>query len=429
MAYLLYDLFLLLSMVFLLPWYVIRGCVRGKGRQGLRERLGFLSPSTLALLKGRQVIWIHAVSVGETRAAVPLIKSLRITYPDAVLLLSNVTETGREIAESIPEIDVCIYFPIDFSAAVRRAVKTVNPALMLIVETEIWPQFVRMCHKQDVPVVLVNGRISDRSFPRYKLVKRLLEPVLAQIKFFCMQSELDARRIELLGANPESIHVSGNIKFDQSEISTGALDSDRLRAQFGIAPETKVWVAGSTHQGEDEIVVRVYQQLLQTFPDFILILVPRHPHRSRYVSDLLTKAGVTWYLRSDNVFPPLKGGSVLLVDTLGEMLSFYTVADTVFVGGSLVPVGGHNILEASMVKKPVVFGPWMQNFKDIAKFISAAQGFGAVQDEEELRQLLTQLLHDKDLRCSAGARGAAILEQHAGATRKTIEVVRQVLEV
>ncbi|MDD2556833.1 MAG: 3-deoxy-D-manno-octulosonic acid transferase [Desulfuromonas sp.] len=427
MAYLLYDLLLLLSMVVLLPWYVIRGCVRGKARQGLRERLGFLAPRVLAVLKGRQVIWIHAVSVGETRAAVPLIKKLRLAYPNAVLLLSNVTETGREIAESIPEIDVCIYFPIDFSAAVRRAVRTVNPALVLIVETEIWPQFVRICHKHKVPVVLVNGRISDRSFPRYKLVGSLLKPVLANITFFCMQSELDARRIGCLGASAEKIHVSGNIKFDQSGISTEELDSKRLRAQFGIAPEARVWVAGSTHQGEDEIVVRVYQQLLQAFPDLILILVPRHPHRCRQVSELLSKAGVTWYLRSDNVFPPLTGGSVLLVDTLGEMLSFYTMADTVFVGGSLVPVGGHNILEASMVEKPVMFGPWMQNFKDIAKFISAAQGFGEVHDEEELKQLLTQLLRDKDLSRSAGAQGATILQQHAGATRKTIEVVRQVL--
>ncbi|MFA5701830.1 MAG: 3-deoxy-D-manno-octulosonic acid transferase [Desulfuromonas sp.] len=427
MVYLLYDILLLLSMVFLLPWYVIRGCVRGKGRQGLRERLGFLSPRVLAILKGRQVIWIHAVSVGETRAAVPLIKKLRLTYPDAVLLLSNVTETGREIAESIPEIDVCIYFPIDFSAAARHVVRKVNPALVLIVETEIWPQFVRMCHERAIPVVLVNGRISDRSFPRYRLVDRLLKPVLAQITFFCMQSELDACRIALLGANAENICVSGNIKFDQSGTPAEDLDSKHLRAQFGIASEAKVWVAGSTHQGEDEIIVRVYQRLLQSFPDLILILVPRHPHRSRQVGELLSKAGVTWYLRSDNTFPPLPGGSVLLVDTLGEMLSFYTVADVVFVGGSLVPVGGHNILEASMVEKPVMFGPWMQNFKDIAKYISTAQGFGEVHDEGELHQLLTELLHDQDMGRSAGARGAAVLQQHAGATRKTIAVVRQVL--
>lgn len=427
MVYLLYDILLLLSMVFLLPWYVIRGCVRGKGRQGLRERLGFLSPRVVAILKGRQVIWIHAVSVGETRAAVPLIKKLRLTYPDAVLLLSNVTETGREIAESIPEIDVCIYFPIDFSAAARRVVRKVNPALVLIVETEIWPQFVRMCHERAIPVVLVNGRISDRSFPRYRLVDRLLKPVLAQITFFCMQSELDACRIALLGANAENICVSGNIKFDQSGTPAKDLDSKHLRAQFGIASEAKVWVAGSTHQGEDEIIVRVYQRLLQSFPDLILILVPRHPHRSRQVGELLSKAGVTWYLRSDNTFPPLPGGSVLLVDTLGEMLSFYTVADVVFVGGSLVPVGGHNILEASMVEKPVMFGPWMQNFKDIAKYISTAQGFGEVHDEGELHQLLTELLHDQDMGRSAGARGAAVLQQHAGATRKTIAVVRQVL--
>ncbi|MFO7830755.1 MAG: 3-deoxy-D-manno-octulosonic acid transferase [Desulfuromonadaceae bacterium] len=428
MVYLLYDIVLLLGMVVLIPWYLVRGCIRGKMRQGLRERLGFISSSELETIKGRRVIWIHAVSVGETRAAIPLIKGLRRTYPDAALVLSNVTETGREIAESIPEIDLRIYFPVDFSLTVARALDTIKPALVLIVETELWPQFVRKCKQRAIPVMLVNGRISDRSFPRYRRVGALVLPVLRQISSFCMQSQQDASRIEALGADPEHIHVSGNVKFDQGEISCSSADVAALRAKFALPAQTKIWVAGSTHQGEDEIVIRIYRKLLYVFPDLILILVPRHPHRCRQIGELLTQENMEWRLRSSQSETQLRHGDVLLVDTLGEMVEFYTIADVVFVGGSLVPVGGHNILEASMVNKPVLFGPHMQNFKEIAQYIISAQGFGKVAGEAELEQLLTRLLHNPEAAHAAGLSGSAILQQHAGATAHTLAVARELLE-
>ncbi|MCA1796500.1 MAG: 3-deoxy-D-manno-octulosonic acid transferase, partial [Geobacteraceae bacterium] len=342
MVYLLYDIVLLLGMVVLIPWYIVRGCIRGKMRQGLRERLGFVSAAGLDAIDGRQVLWIHAVSVGETRAAIPLIKALRRTYPDAALVLSNVTETGREIAESIPDIDLRIYFPVDFSLAVTRALDTIKPSLVLIVETELWPQFVRKCKQRSIPVMLVNGRISDRSFPRYRRVRALVRPVLHQISSFCMQSQQDASRIEFLGASPERVHVSGNVKFDQGEITPANLDLTELRTRFALQEQAKIWVAGSTHQGEDEIVIRIYRQLLRTFSDLILILVPRHPHRCRQIGELLAQEDLEWRLRSSVNETLLQPGGVLLVDTLGEMLDFYALANVVFVGGSLVPVGGHN---------------------------------------------------------------------------------------
>lgn len=428
MVYLLYDIVLLLGMVVLIPWYLVRGCIRGKMRQGLRERLGFISAAGLHEIKGRRVIWIHAVSVGETRAAIPLIKGLRRTYPDAALVLSNVTETGHEIAESIPDIDLRIYFPVDFSLTVARALDTLKPALVLIVETELWPQFVRKCKQRGIPVMLVNGRISDRSFPRYKRVGALVRPVLRQISSFCMQSQQDARRIESLGANPANIYVSGNVKFDQGEISCSSADVAELRAKFALQPQAKIWVAGSTHQGEDEIVIRTYRKLLYDFPDLILILVPRHPHRCRQIGELLTQEDLQWCLRSSVIETPLQQGDVLLVDTLGEMVDFYTIADVVFVGGSLVPVGGHNILEASMVSKPVLFGPHMQNFKEISQYITSAQGFGKVADEAELEKLLIRLLRNPDVAHTAGLNGSAILHQHAGATAQTLAVARKLLE-
>jgi 3-deoxy-D-manno-octulosonic-acid transferase len=428
MVYLLYDILLLLGMTVLIPWYLIRGIARGKMRQGLRERLGFISPSALEAIKGRRVIWIHAVSVGETRAAIPLIRELRRTYPDAALVLSNVTETGREIAESISEIDVCFFFPVDFSLTVARALDSLKPKLVLIVETELWPQFVRKCYTRSIPVMLVNGRISDRSFPRYKKAGALLRPVLGQISTFCMQSEQDASRIETLGAAPERIHVSGNVKFDQGDISPEAIDMCALRSRFALQTHGKVWVAGSTHQGEDEVVIRVHRNLLQIFPDLTLVLVPRHPHRCRQIGDLLSHENLEWRLRSNEEGNHLKAGGVLLVDTLGEMLDLYSIADVVFVGGSLVPVGGHNILEASMVNKPVLFGPHMHNFKEIARHISAAQGFGEIADEAELEQMLTDLLQNLSTGKTAGLKGAAVLQRHAGATAHTLAQIRALME-
>jgi 3-deoxy-D-manno-octulosonic-acid transferase len=357
-----------------------------------------------------------------------LIKGLRGTYPDAALVLSNVTETGREIAESIPEIDLHIYFPVDFSLTVARALDAVNPALVLIVETELWPQFVRKCHQRKIPVMLVNGRISDRSFPRYKKVGVLLRPVLNQISSFCMQSQQDAHRIKVLGASLERIHISGNVKFDQGALDGSTFDTNELRSKFALQSKAKIWVAGSTHQGEDEMVIRIYRDLLQSFPDLLLILVPRHPHRCRQIGEILTQEEMDWRLRSTASETPLKPGSVLLVDTLGEMLEFYALADVVFVGGSLVPIGGHNILEASMVNKPVLFGPHMQNFKEIAQYIVSAQGFGEVADELELQQLLIHLLQNSEAAHTAGLNGAAILQQHAGATSQTLAVARELLE-
>ncbi|MDY0290838.1 MAG: 3-deoxy-D-manno-octulosonic acid transferase [Desulfuromonadaceae bacterium] len=428
MVYLLYDIVLLLGMVVLIPWYLVRGCIRGKVRQGLRERLGFISSAELDKISGRQTIWIHAVSVGETRAAIPLIKELRRVYPDTALVLSNVTETGRQIAESIAEIDVFIYFPVDFSLTVARALDAIKPALVLIVETELWPQFVRKCYQRSIPVMLVNGRISDRSFPRYKRLGALLHPVLHQISLFCMQSQQDASRIEALGAPSERIQITGNVKFDQGDSTPAPLDAAKLRVKFALQEGVKVWVAGSTHQGEDEIVIRTYRNLLKVFPNLILILVPRHPHRCRHIGELLTQEDLAWRLRSSVSKTPLEPGGVLLVDTLGEMLDFYTLANVVFVGGSLVPVGGHNILEASMVNKPVLFGPYMQNFKEIAQYVTAAQGFGEVADAAELEQLVTCLLQNPAVADTAGLNGAAILQQHAGATAHTLTVMKKLLE-
>ena len=426
MVYRLYDIALLLSSVILIPYYLFRGLRYGKTRRGLRERLGYFIPEQLALLEARKVIWIHAVSVGETRAAIPLLKGLRKTYPDACLVLSNVTETGRAIAREIPEIDVCLFFPFDLSWAVRRTLRLINPAVILIVETEIWPNFVRIAHENKVPVMLVNGRFSDRSFPRYFTIKRFVKPLLKMFSSFCMQTAQDARRARRIGAPIDKVVVTGNLKFDTiSSLQTLPKPED-VRAKFHISDGVPVWVAGSTHAGEEKIVADVALSLSKSKVDQILVLVPRHPERARNIGEDLTEMGLSWVLRSEiSDREKLQAGDVLLVDTIGEMLLFYSIAELVFVGGSLVPVGGHNLLEASLLNKPVLFGSFMQNFKEIANYVLESNAGIQVEGERQLLEKVELLLKSPNHCREMGRRGFDLLSKHAGATEKTlIEVAR-----
>ncbi len=425
MIYLLYDLILYLSALFLVPYYLYRGFRYGKARHGVRERLGLYAQDFRQLLSGRFVVWVHAVSVGETRAAIPLLKAIKKRYPDATLILSNVTETGRAIAADVAGIDHYIFFPFDLRWIVRKALNVIQPDMVIIVETEIWPNFVIEAKRQNIPLVLVNGRISDRSFPRYRMAGKLLEPILDSIAGFCMQSEQDSRRIRHLGAPAGRVQVTGNLKFDMQPPQIDPADIESLKRELKLPVNACIWVAGSTHDSEEKELVDVYQKLRKVCPDLFLILVPRHPERCRQVCDELTKLDVAITLRSavalmNKALPP---GEVMVVDTLGEMLKFYALADLVFVGGSLVPVGGHNVLEASLMKKPVLFGPYMQNFKEIARLLRAAHGGLQVKDSADLYRQMKLLLENPDEADRIGDNGAHLLHENQGATERTLTVI------
>lgn len=423
--YLLYDLVLLASAAVLIPYYLFRGWRRGKARRGIRERLGFYTAGQLAQVAGRKVLWVHAVSVGETRAAVPLLKRLKSLYPEHLLVLSNVTETGHQIARDLREVDLCLFFPFDLSWVVQRVLRQVRPDAVIIVETEIWPNFIQGAHENGIPVILVNGRISDRSFPRYRLARRLIAPILDQFSAFCMQTELDAERIVAMGARPERVSVTGNLKFDMQVHPVDSVERERLRGAFHLPPEAVIWVAGSTHAGEEEIVTAVYRDLVASGESLFLILVPRHPERCRPVREMLAGQRLDVGLRSalKERQSPFSPGEILLVDTLGEMLTFYALADLVFVGGSLVPVGGHNVLEASLMEKPVVFGSYMHNFKEISSLLLNEGAGLVVHDRLELMGAVRQLLGDAARRTAMGRAGAGLLERNAGATDKTVAVI------
>ncbi|HEY7746102.1 MAG TPA: 3-deoxy-D-manno-octulosonic acid transferase [Desulfuromonadales bacterium] len=427
--HLLYDLILLVAAAVLIPWYLLRGLRHGKVRRGIRERLGYYESDRLAPLAGRPVIWVHAVSVGETRAAIPLVRALKNAYPQSALVLSNVTETGHAIAGGIKEVDLCIFFPFDLSWVVRGALARINPSLIVIVETEIWPNFVRLAHQSGIPVLLVNGRISDRSYPRYRRARWLLRPILEQFSAFCMQTEQDAARIRGMGAPPGLVEVTRNLKFDMQATVPDPAAAAVLRQSLRLPDRASVWVAGSTHAGEEEVVLDVYHQLVGEGRDLILVLVPRHPERCRGIADMLNVRGIPFILRTaaESSAQMLAPGEVLLVDTVGEMLKLYAIADLVFVGGSLVAVGGHNVLEASLLKKPVIFGNYMHNFKEISQLLLAAGGGIQVAGRNDLPGAVKRLLDNVDEGRRMGERGHALLEANAGATEHTLAVIRRLL--
>lgn len=430
MVYQLYNLLLVLAALILLPYYLIRGIKYGKSRRGVRERLGYYDPQLLAALKKKPVVWIHAVSVGESRAAIPLIRKIHQDYPDHLVLLSNVTETGHAIALENPDVDHCIFFPFDFSWTVKRALSLIKPEAIVIVETEIWPNFTRRAGQLEIPLLLVNGRISDRSYPRYRFVRFLLRPVLETFSAFCMQSQADSERITALGALSSRVENTGNMKFDHELKIVSPEQIAINKKRFSLPENTAILVAGSTHDGEEKLLVEACNNIAEELDrDLILVLIPRHPERKKEVRSLLKSVGVTCRLRSrlEENAPLLAPRDVLLVDTLGEVLDFYSVADLVFVGGSFVPIGGHNLLEASLLSKPVLFGPHIHNFKEISKKLIRSGAGVMVADQSQFeRQSLTML---KDpARCKAmGEAGLTLVAENAGATERTMRHLAKVL--
>lgn len=430
MLYLLYDILLALASLVVIPLSLIRGMRTGKYRQGVAERFGCIDPARLVPLRGGgPVIWVHAVSVGETIAAKPLLAGLKRRFPGCRILLSQVTETGREIADGIGNADVTLYFPFDFGFAVRKALRLVDPALVVIVETEIWPNFLHAARTMAIPVLLANGRISDRSFPRYRRFKRLLAPVLDDFSSFCMQTDEDARRIGEMGGDSRRIAVARNLKYDLPAKRVYDDERSRLAAEYRLPPGAPVIVAASTHAGEESAVISAYKRLLNETP-CMLILAPRHPPRRNEVEELLRREGVPFTRRTalDSRTEPFAPGEALLVDTIGELMRLYACADLVFVGGSLVPIGGHNLLEPASLGKPTLFGPYMSNFREIARLVEESGAGVRIADPEGLLAAAKRLLADEAERLRLGENAFALMERTGGSTELHLDAAAALLE-
>jgi len=427
MFYLAYNFLSIFILIPVVCYHLYRSISRGRPA-ALAERFGFIPEAELSGIRNRPVIWLHAVSVGESIAARPLLKALRSRYPGHAILVSNTTETGRGTASSFPEKDLCIYFPFDFLPAVRRTLDSIRPELVIIMETEIWPNFTREAASRNIPVILANGRISDRSFARYLKFSWFFRHALQLFSRLCMQTETDCERIIAIGAPPGRTVKTGNLKYDIPFRQVDQDEKRHMKGQYSIPDGLLVLMAGSTHAGEEQIVIDTYRMLLPVLDGLFLVLVPRHPERAAEVASLLERAGIPFRRRT--ALPcseEFQKGEVLLVDTVGEMMDLYAISDVAFVGGSLVPTGGHNLLEPASLGVASVFGPHMSNFREIAELVLQYGAGVQVDSPEGLTESFRTLIASAELRRVLGLNGLKLMRDNGGATERHMEIVAEYL--
>ncbi|QMV64142.1 lipid IV(A) 3-deoxy-D-manno-octulosonic acid transferase [Pseudomonas berkeleyensis] len=371
-------------------------------------------------------IWVHAVSVGESIAAAPMIRALQARYPELPITVTCMTPTGSERIQAMfgGSVQHC-YLPYDLPWAAARFLDRVQPRLAVVMETELWPNHIHQCAKRGIPVALANARLSERSARGYARFRKLTAPMLAELSLIAVQTQAEAQRFLDLGARPDCVEVTGSIKFDlkiDAELLQRAVE---LRRQWQ-AEQRPVWIAASTHAGEDEIILAAHRQLLGTSPDALLLLVPRHPERFDSVYELCIKQGLTTRRRSTGESVQA-GDQVLLGDTMGELLFLYALADIAFVGGSLVVNGGHNLLEPAALGKPVLSGPHLFNFLEIAAQLREAGALGEAENQTQLAEKVAQLLSEPDAVQRMSQAGLAVLKANQGALERLLEGLRRLM--
>ena len=427
--YLLYSIIYILALLFLLPFEYIK---RPKGLRSrwLRERFGFYKfphPS-FSKEEQREILWIHAVSVGEAIAAVSLIKKIKEKHPDAEVIVSTVTDTGQKVAkERIGDAARIVYVPFDLPFAANNALKNIKPSLFIIMETELWPNIIRILSKRGIPVLLMNGRISERSFGGYKKLSFFIKNVLKNVSIFCMQNELYAERITELGAEPDKIKAIGNFKFD-TKPSPHIPEWTRIINITEQRTKSKefVIIAGSTHRTEEDLIIDAYIELKSDFHQLNLIIAPRHPERFREVEELIKKRGIEYKKRSDITGNgPQLTGTIILLDVIGELASVYGACDVAIIGGSFIKHGGQNPLEPAYWGKAIVCGPHMENFPFINDFYRHE---GAIRvDAENLHQKLKELLNSPEKMLSMGKIAKELYDKNSGSTDRAMAIIEKYL--
>jgi 3-deoxy-D-manno-octulosonic-acid transferase len=414
-----------LAMYLVTPIIVMRLLARGVRYRDYhrrwRERFGFYQGPTL-----RGSIWVHAVSVGEVNAAEPLIKALREAYVNAPLVVTTVTPTGSErVRQLFGDSVYHVYLPYDLPFAVSRFMQRVRPRLAIIVETEIWPNLYFACKKRGIPLMIVNARLSERSLRGYRPLQGLVRSALGCVRQIAAQSRTDAARYRLLGVEPARIVVSGNLKFDMPVPYAAVQAGEELRRKWGhLRP---VWIAGSTHEGEELPVLEAHLQVLKRLPDALLLIAPRHPERFRLVESSVRSLGFSMATRSaDRV--PSAAHQVFVIDAMGELMQFYAAADLAFVGGSLVPIGGHNVLEPAALSRPVLVGPHTFNFEEITLTLIGEGAAVRLADASELGTAVLQLLRDAERRKSMGMHARVVFDSERGAVQRVMELIDKQLQ-
>jgi 3-deoxy-D-manno-octulosonic-acid transferase len=430
--YLAYSFLLTLGFLILVPRFIFHAFSHGKYVAGFRERLGSVAANRD---EKRPVIWLHCVSVGETQAARPLVQRLRKEFPEYALVVSTITLTGQRLARDVFKNDSAniFYFPFDWRWTVRRALANVKPAAVLLMETELWPNFLRECQVQRIPVALVNGRISRQSFRRYRLIKFFLRRVLSCLDIAIMQSQADANRLHTLGFRAEQLFTSGNLKFDAGLMSATTSTTTYLRERFNLDQGAALILAASTHAPEEKILLDSFQRLKRGEQKPRLMIAPRHPERFQEVASLLQSSGLTWVRRTASAGPTDFSCEAILLDTIGELPAVYSLAAIVFVGGSIANKGGHNVLEPAADGACVVTGAHTDNFEAIVNLLveyRAIVQLPPVQDRDAahtLSEVLGDLLMKPELREELGSRARQLVVTNRGAADKTIQLISPIL--
>src|ERR1043166_4219033 len=447
--YFLYSILLGLGVAALLPRFVLDALRHGKYAAGLRERAGSLPRFDAG---GRPVVWLHCVSVGEAQAARRLARAFAEGYPGHALVVSTTTQTGQAVAREVfaDTAALVFYFPFDWAWSVRRGLGAVNPSAVLVMETELWPRFFRECRRRGVPVALVNGRVSEKSFRRYRLIRFFIRRVLGDLRLAAMQTDADAARGRALRPDAARVRVTGNVKFDLEDAGEQPLTGE-LRRRFGLDGRCPLLVAASTHAPEERAALEAFKLLTDTALDKSLrtddsraadseragrprlLLAPRHPERFGEVAALVGASGFSWSRRSGEARAQDETCDVILLDSIGELRSVYPLAEVVFVGGSIAPVGGHNVLEPALAARCVVTGAHTSNFKAVVAALleeDALVQLPPVEGAEAaaaLARVLRELLRDDSKRRRTGERARSVLEQNRGATARTVELLAPLL--
>jgi len=424
--YLAYSLLLSLGLLVLIPHFLFQALAHGKYVEGLRQRFGSLPAIDL-----HPVIWLHCVSVGETQAARPLVERIKREYPHHALVVSTITRTGQKLAHDVfgKQAHSIFYFPFDWRWTARRALRTINPDAVVIMETELWPNFLRECKARGIPVALVNGRISRQSFRRYRMIRFFLARMLQCLDIAVMQSEVDAGRLRDLGMPGDRIHTAGNLKFDAGTVSSATEKTAEIRERFGLAVEWPLILAASTHAPEEKILLESFKQLDARTR---LMLAPRHPERFQEVASLIRESGFSWARRTNAPEASDAEARVILLDTIGELPATYSLASVVFVGGSIVDRGGHNVLEPAAAGAPVVTGAHTHNFHAIVDLLKEANAIVQLPETAasgELATVFADLLGNPERRNELAARAKQLVVDNQGAAERTIKLIAPLLSL
>lgn len=422
----LYNVLFIAGFLIASPFFLIKLLTSDKWRDGLKMRFGFYGSREKYGFKHEKTLWVHASSVGEVKAVIPLVKEIQRSFPKWNIVVTTVTRTGNRVAKNLLSNVIILYFPLDFFFIVKRAIRLVQPNAVILVESELWANFLAQIYGKKIPVALINVRMSKRSFKRYGMMKFFVRQFIEKLSLITTPTKREATKIKLLGGPAERIHIVGNLKYENVQLDGfGKPEKLDLLKNLGFSENSVILLGGSTHPGEEEILLSIYEDLLKHFPNLHLVLVPRHPERRNQVSNAVEKRGFPYQLKTElDVHQPHQ---VLILDTVGELERTYSIADVVFIGKSLTKKGGQNFLEPARLGKCVVFGPHMESFEDMAATFVEQNGAIQVLNEKDLKLEIQKLLESSEQRNAMGQKAREIIAMNQGSLKETLSLISQLI--